>query len=108
MYLVILRRHAPLNEITPAESAEYFLVRQWLIEKLGLRGGCFIHRFGDPKFHASSLPTNHYFENVVVPHGDVPVSETLVKDKSPENKARLEERAKSFIDPDRDPCQRVF
>lgn len=97
MYILILRRHASRKEVTPEESAEYFAARNWVEEEFGLLGGGNIDRWGEKALHSSSLPDTHFFQNVIAPHGDVPVAETLVKDRSPEKQAVREERAREYV-----------
>jgi hypothetical protein len=92
MYLIIPKRHVRMQELTLKEIGEIFEARCWLIYKLNLKGGGIIHRFGDREFNASSLPDNHYFEMVVIPHGTEPVAETLFKDRSPEKEATRKKR----------------
>lgn len=96
MYIIHLRRHASLSNITADEALALVRARQHLIDKHNLPGGGFIHRFGDKQYNASSLPDDHYFESVVVPHGTEKVAETLCKDVSPEKVAKREERAATF------------
>ena len=94
MYLIVLKRHASRKEMTNEERVEYFAALNWLIEHFGLRGGGVIHRFGDKKLNASSLPDDHFFVSVVEPDGTQPVAETLVKDRSPEKEAERAARLK--------------
>jgi hypothetical protein len=94
MYLIIPKRHIRMQELAPKEMEEIFKARYWLIKELSLRGGGIIHRFGDRALNASSLPDDHYFESIVVPHGTEPVAETLFKDRSPEKENARKERLK--------------
>jgi len=98
MYQIILKSHHSMQEVTPKEAAAIFEAKTWLAKHLEDQdpdwGGGFIHRVGNPKRQASSLPCTHYFESVVIPDGTEPVKETLCKSNTPEDQKRRKSRLK--------------
>jgi len=97
MYVIHTKRCARMEDLTPEECYQIFQARHWVHQQDGNRGGGDLHRWGEKKFHESSLPDHHYFESLVVPDGTGPVAETLAKDNSPEAVARRKKRAESFF-----------
>ncbi len=97
-YQIVLKSHHSIMEVTPKEAMAIFKARQWLVEYYVKKdpswGGAFIHRAGNTKKNASSLPPDHYFESVTFPDGTEPVKETLCKSYTDKDKERRDDRIK--------------
>lgn len=66
MFLVIPKEHKlHPDEIGPDEGSQIWKILQWAISNYKLPGGGLVMRFGDPAYHAGTIP--HLHMNIITP-----------------------------------------
>lgn len=97
-WFLISKRHVGLMGLDPEkEGPDLLRIEQEAFAKFGIKG-CSIHREGPKENTSSGLRDDHFFKILVKTTPGFPYKETLVKDLTGDNLARLDERAQSYKD----------
>ncbi|MDB5188176.1 MAG: hypothetical protein JWO50_696 [Candidatus Kaiserbacteria bacterium] len=90
MFLIVPDEHiTDVGELTDSDWICIGFLFSCAVKQFDLRGGGILMRFGDPLYHAGTIP--HIHINIIQPHGDAEYRVPLAKDASDREKnyARL-------------------